>query len=191
MNQNGLPTYENKEIILTPIPGKFSRYRCDVMNGRVYDLEAQRYLTANPGKRFGYCKVRLLDDDGQQRIFGVHEVVMSSYMGVEVSWWRNQTPKLEVHHIDDSKVKINNGIRNLELTTREENIRKSIGKMKRDYKKLGSELAAKIKSDYEEFEGKRNHFINSWIERLNNEYSYSSIENLIKGVTYNKVIPNE
>jgi hypothetical protein len=94
-----------EKVILTPIPGKFSKYRCDVMNGRVYSLELKRFLVANPGKRFGYCKVRMINDEGNEKVLGMHEVVMSSYMGVEVSWWRNQTPKLEVHHIDDKKIK--------------------------------------------------------------------------------------
>lgn len=83
--------------------GPFSNYKCDVMNGRIYSFELGRWLTANPGKRFGYCKVRMVKDDGTPKVYGVHEVVMSAMMGVEVSWWRNQTPKLEVNHINEKK----------------------------------------------------------------------------------------
>ncbi|MBH0155996.1 hypothetical protein IHV10_06415 [Fictibacillus sp. 5RED26] len=177
------------KVLLTPIPGAFSNYRCDVVNGRVYSLELGRFLISNPGKRFGYCKVRMKKDDGSWKVLGVHEVVMSSAMGVEVSWWRNQTPKLEVHHLDDAKVKINNGIANLELTTRKKNMQQSSHKFG-DTKRLGSDLALMIKLEFKKFDGKKSEFINGWLKLLNHEFTYSSIENVVIGKTYKNLEMN-
>jgi hypothetical protein len=180
-----------EKVLLTPIPGGFSKYRCDVVNGRVYSLELGRFLVSNPGKRFGYCKVRMNKDDGSEKVLGMHEVVMSSAMGVEVSWWRNQTPKLEVHHLDDEKVKTNNGIDNLELTTRKMNVQKSKHKhIGKSHKQLGSDLALLIKTEYKKFNGKRSVFINQWLELLNNKFTYSAIENVVNGKTYSKLKVN-
>jgi hypothetical protein len=44
-----------------------------------------------------------------------------------------------------------------------------------------------IKSEWKKYEGKKSHFINEWLERLNDKFTYSSIENVVIGKTYSNL----
>ncbi|MDF2605918.1 MAG: putative endonuclease [Bacillales bacterium] len=170
---------ENQEVTLTPLPGPYSNYMVDVVNGRIYNLRKKRFLVSNGDRRFNYCKVTLKLDDGNFKTLGVHELVMASHLGVEDTWWKSQG--LEINHI--SEIKSDNSISNLELCTRKENMNKSRKKLGGN-KRLGWELARNIREEFQLSKDKKSTFINYYLTKIEQSFTYSAIENVLNGKTY-------
>lgn len=91
-----------------PVPG-FSKYRCDVVNGRVYSLITNKWMTTKVN-RDGYCLLHLNNDEGKREHRYLHWIVMDSMMGVKMPYSRTG---YQVNHINRDGS--NNCIDNLEL----------------------------------------------------------------------------
>lgn len=71
------------------------------------------------------------------------------------------------------------------MVTRKKNIQHSLLFKKRSTpNKLGSDLVLMIRLAYHKFEGKKSAFINEWVEKLGNKFSYSVIEDAVNYKTY-------
>jgi NUMOD4 motif/HNH endonuclease len=85
--------------------------------GRVLSLRNEIVLKPIKSKRFGYCSVNLIKDDGNKRgkILKIHRLVMTAFVGES---------DLIVNHKDFDRS--NNILSNLEYTTWRENTRHAI-----------------------------------------------------------------
>lgn len=92
--------------------------------------------------QFGYKFVRLPDINGKHTLY-VHRLVYRTFVGVIPS-------NMEINHIDHNKQ--NNSIENLELVTREENMRKAVlfygNKLKPRCKQCGKVISENNKTGY-------------------------------------------
>jgi HNH endonuclease len=170
-----------KDVVLLPIPG-FSQYKADVTNGRIWSDVSKKWLNPKGSKRYGYLMTTIKNNEDQYVRMYIHELIMSAVMGVTKDHWI--TKNLEINHINGDKK--DNRFTNLQLTTRkgqyvDPNLRKKLGSTKR----IGREMAAKIKEEFKNWEGKKSQFCNVWSAKL--KVTYSSIENILNGKTYANV----
>ncbi|MDP4549822.1 HNH endonuclease [Alkalihalobacillus macyae] len=173
---------KNESAILTPIPGNFSNYLCDVENGRIWNKKTEKFLAVNPNKTYGYVYVNIRSDDGKWVSKGLHVWVMASHFG-SFNW---KELGLEVNHINRHE-KWNNGIHNLELTTRKEQyncpeLRRDMGKGKR----LIADEVKLIREAFATYEGKVSAFCNYLAYEVFGCH-YITIKNIVDGKTWKKI----
>ncbi|MCP3738797.1 hypothetical protein [Rossellomorea sp. BNER] len=176
-----------KEVLLTPIPG-FPDYIADCINGRVYSKLSNKYLLQNArgtGDNNKYLMTSLRDSEGKYHHMYLHEIIMSSHLGIMKKDWREAFGQpLEVNH--RSKDTKDCSIQNLELTSSKGN--KATKDMVINKVRLSMEIAEQIR---EEFKTITKNKID-WYKSKGSELgvTFRSIQNICLGNTY-KVVTND
>ncbi|MED4229487.1 hypothetical protein [Neobacillus cucumis] len=170
---------------MTPIPG-FSpeMYLCHCPSGNVYSLISNKWMlqgSKGSGDDNKYLRTALRDMEGNYHLMYLHEIIMSSHMGIKKSEWRAMG--LEVDHIDNKATK-NNSISNLRLAT------SAAQKKNSSYRfwnkvRLSNEVANQLRVEFKKWTGSKV----EWYKMKGNELGVTarSIQNIILGNTY-KVI---
>lgn len=168
---------------MTPIPG-FSpeMYLCHCLTGRVYSLVSKKWLLEDAkgtGDDSRYLMTTLKGLDGSVHHVYLHEIVMSSYMGMKKSDWRSMG--LEVDHINNLDTK-NCAISNLRLASSEANKKNSRDRFW-NKTRLSPEVAEQLREEFNVYTGSKI----EWYKIKANELGVSarSIQNVILGYTYN------
>src|SRR5689334_254550 len=87
---------------MTPIPG-FSpeMYLCHCPSGSLYSLKSKRWMlqdSKGSGDGGKYLRTAIVDLEGNNQLMYLHEIIMSSFMGIKKTEWRAMG--LEIDHID-------------------------------------------------------------------------------------------
>jgi hypothetical protein len=180
-NQQVLPNVEEVKIEMTPIPG-FDRdkYMAHCPSGNVYSFIKGKWLGGKKGTGDDskYLMTKLTDMEGKVHNMYLSEIIMSSHMGVEKSYWRSMG--LEVDHIDNNKTK-DNSISNLRLVTSAENKANS---KDRNWNKirLSLDVAKQLREEFKQWTGSKI----DWYRMKGVELGVTSrsIQNIILGYTY-------
>jgi HNH endonuclease len=176
--------YQGQDITnqMTPIPGGFSSYLVHCPLGLLWSKKSNQFLLLNAkgtGDDSRYLMTSLTNDQGERHHFYLSEIVMSSFMGITKSQWKEMG--LEVDHINqDSK---NNSISNLRLTNSKGN-KGNRGKMK-DKTYLTLDNAQKVRDAFKEWTKGKVEFYAEMSKQFG--VGKRTIQNAILGVTY-KVI---
>lgn len=165
---------------MTPIPGfKSSEYLAHCPTGRIYSLVSDKWLlqgAKGTGDQNKYLITSIRDEDGQIVRMYLHELIMSSYMGIKKSDWRKIG--LEVNHI--SKNTKDCSIGNLELTSSKGN--KATKKHVINKTRLTHEIAREIRELFKECKGSKV----AWYAEIGKRYGVTarSVQNIVLGATY-------
>lgn len=173
---------ENKlesNVILTPIPSErgFSNYLVDTINGRIWSIKRNKFLTGSPNSN-GYIYNSLVDDNGDATSFGVHRPVMASYTGIPLEMFKRGG--IEIDHIDEN-LKHVNGIENLQMSSRKNqytiSVRSKMGKGKR----LKEEEVLEILEQLEEWKENEDNKLSTFIHMTAEAYdqTYRNIWNIV------------
>lgn len=179
-----VPNFEDVRGEMTPIPGfSHEKYLAHCPSGHVYSFLTSKWigLGRGTGDDNRYLLTKLVDDEGKSHSMYMSEIIMSSHMGVEKSWWRQQG--LEVDHIDNLKSK-DNSISNLRLVTSAENKKNARDRFWNKVR-LSMDVANQIREEFKNItKGKV-----EWYKAKGKELGVSgrSIQNICLGNTYKEV----
>jgi len=178
---------------MTPIPG-FSpeKYLCHCPSGNVYSLVKRKWLLQNAkgtGDNNQYLMTSLRGLDGKVHHLYLNEIVMSSSMGVEKTYWRDMSSEgnLEVDHISNELNEMgvkDNSISNLRLTTSKGNKENSRDRFWNKVR-LSKEIAQQLREEINNWTGSKVEFYRLKGQELG--VTARSIQNIVLGNTY-KVI---
>lgn len=176
--------FEEVRNEMTPIPGfKSTEYLAHCPSGQVYSLLSGKWLLQDNPKGTGgsgncYLMTSLKNENGVSDRMYLHEMIMSSYMGISKEDWRAMG--LEIDHIDNEKTK-DCSISNLRLVSSSGNKKNS---RDRNWNKtrLSMEIANEIREEFKTYEGSKV----EWYVETGKRYLVSarSIQNIILGQTY-------
>nr|BDD43635.1 hypothetical protein 4 [Bacillaceae bacterium] len=169
---------------LTPIPG-FSpdMYLCHCPSGSVYSLLSNKWLlqeARGTGDNSQYLMTSLKGLDGKIHHLYLHEIVMSSHMGIHKLEWRAMG--LQVDHIDNLDTK-NCSVSNLRLTSDIGNKKNSRDRFWNKVR-LSFETAQELREEFKEWTGSKVEWYRLKGEELG--VTARSVQNIILGYTYNK-----
>ncbi|KRG15599.1 hypothetical protein ACA30_05775 [Virgibacillus soli] len=165
---------------MTPIPGfKSSEYLAHCPTGRIYSLVSDKWLlqgAKGTGDGNKYLITTLKNEHGQMVRMYLHEVIISSYMGISKSDYRSIG--LEVNHI--SKNTKDCSIANLELVSSKGN--KATKEHVVNKTRLTQEIAREIRDLFKEQKGRKV----EWYAEMAKRYGVTtrSIQNVVLGATY-------
>lgn len=167
---------------MTPIPGFTPEmYLCHCPSGNVYSIVSAKWLLqGNPrgtGDNGQYLMTSLRDKEGNYHPMYLHEIVMSSYMGMMKADWRAMG--LEVDHI--SKNTKDCSIGNLRLATSAANKKNSSDRHWNKIR-LTKDTAVQLREDFNKWTGSKV----EWYQIKGRELGVTarSIQNVILGNTY-------
>ncbi|MEK4884893.1 HNH endonuclease [Bacillus sp. FSL W8-0223] len=173
-----VPNFNDVRDEMTPLIG-FKNYLVHCPSGNVYSLIRNQWLCVDAkgtGDNSNYLMTTLKNDEGHYKRLYIHEIVMSSYMGITKQDWRAMG--LEVDHIN--KNPNDNRIENLRLVTSEAN--KKNRNMWTDTIRLGHEVAEKLRDEFKDVQYKKC----DWYKQKAKELGVSArtIQNVCLGYTY-------
>lgn len=171
---------------MRPIPGfKATEYLAHCPTGNLYSLISGKWLLQNNPKGTGgsgncYLMTSLKDENGKFVRMYLHELIISSFMGIKKADW--STIGLEVNYI--SKDMRDCSIGNLELTSSKGNKATKDHVINRG--RLSAEIAEDIRNEFEDWDGSKA----EWYQKQPEKYSVSarSIQNIILGATYKEKV---
>lgn len=173
-----------KDVVLTPIVSEkgFSNYLVDTINGRVWSKKTGKFLKGSPNDN-GYVYNTIFDDEGNRYSFGVHRLVLCSFMCLPLELFKRGG--LEVDHIN-SEEKWNNRIDNLQMSSRKmqyrETTRAKMGKGKR----LKMDEVCEILEQLDEWKSDENNKLSDFIHMVAEAYgqTYRNIWNIVYGKSW-------
>lgn len=176
-------------VYLTPIYSekrKFSNYLVDTINGRVWSKVSGRFLTTAPNSN-GYVYNRITDDDGVSSGYGTHRIVACSYFGLPIEQFCRG--KIEVDHYPNEEEKWNNGINNLQMSSRKGQYRDSTRAKMGKGERLDDEVVLKIFEQLKEWQQDEDNKLSTFIWMMCDEHDrgYRTMWNIVNGVTYGKL----
>ena len=173
---------------MTPIPGfSTEMYLCHCPSGSVYSLVSSMWMlqgAIGTGDRDEngdgkYLMTTLKGNDGKSHRMYLHEIVMSSHLGIKKSDWRSAFGQpLEVNH--RSKDTKDCSIQNLELTSSKGN--KATKEMVINKVRLSTDTARQLRDEFKQWTGSKV----EWYRQKGRELGVTarSIQNIVLGYTY-------